>query len=66
MQQKHSQVSTWHILVCVMIGVAGTYLAKSIDCATGGSCTFTNGDLANWIVPKILLAEKVILGVISN
>ncbi len=29
----------------------------SADCATGSDCTFANGDLANWLFPKIKFLE---------
>jgi hypothetical protein len=64
--KKESRVCTWHILIAFLVGVAITYLTKSADCSTGGDCSFANGDLAHFLFPKILWAEKVILGVISN
>lgn len=64
--KNESWVCTWHIVVAFLVGVALTYLMKSADCSTGGDCTLANGDLADWLFPKILWAEKVILGVISS
>ncbi len=43
--------------IVAMIGLAMLYLMTSAECATGGSCNFANGDLANWLFPKVQALE---------
>ncbi len=51
--------SELHSAVAIMIGIAILYASLSANCATGGDCTFANGDLANWLLPKIKAIEEL-------
>ncbi len=50
-----TDIVTWAIAI---LGFAIMYTVASANCATGGDCTFANGDLANWLFPKIKAVEK--------
>lgn len=50
--------SDLHSTVAIVTGIALLYAILSANCATGGDCTFANGDLANWLFPKIKAMEE--------
>jgi hypothetical protein len=54
MRKKLEDRSTFIVALC---GAMLLYATASADCATGGSCNFANGDFANWLIPKIQMAE---------
>lgn len=43
-----------------------SYVILSANCATGGSCTFANADLASWFFPKLQSAEKLFWQIVSS
>jgi hypothetical protein len=50
--------SELHIAIAIMVGIAIVYASLSANCATGGDCTFANGDLANWLLPRLHAMES--------
>ncbi len=54
MSKKLEDYSTF---IVAMFGLVMLYAMTSADCATGGSCAFANGDLANWLFPKLQFME---------
>jgi hypothetical protein len=55
MSKKLEDRSTF---VAAILFFALLWALTSADCATGGSCNFANGDLANWIFPKVKAMEE--------
>ena len=54
-QRQHMQriASFLRLVTTAVLVVTLVLLPFSMDCATGGSCALANGDLANWLFPKL-------------
>lgn len=46
MTQRQDRIAA---LIAFLIGLVIVYTSLSANCATGGSCTFANGDWFDWI-----------------
>lgn len=49
--------NVYYTTSAIVTGIVLIYVILSADCATGGSCTFANGDLANWLFSKLQSLE---------
>ena len=64
--QARKEAINRYTLATIVVGIAIAYASLSANCATGGSCEFANGDLANWLFLKVKVLESVFWKIVSS